>query len=102
MRGLLVLLSCLQTSFSALPEQSELSCTLCLDILTDLDNFITEDTTEEEIVERFEIICLYLFFLGSNMVEDCEAMMEKLPEIIESIVDKHPPQDICEALGACP
>ena len=30
--------------------RNDLSCSICLDIITDLDNFITSDTTEDQIV----------------------------------------------------
>ena len=37
---------------SALPEaRNELTCDICVDIMTDIDQFITSDTTEQEIVD---------------------------------------------------
>ena len=31
-------------------NRNELTCDICVDVMTDLDEFITSDTTEEEIV----------------------------------------------------
>ena len=37
---------------SALPKtRNELTCDICVDIMTDIDQFITSDTTEQEIVD---------------------------------------------------
>ena len=46
----LVVLSCLAATCLAAPR-NELTCSLCTDIITDIDNFITSDKTEEQIVE---------------------------------------------------
>ena len=34
--------------------RNDLLCTICVDVVTDLDNFITSDTTEAEIIAFLE------------------------------------------------
>lgn len=37
---------------SATPQpRNELTCQICMDIMTDLDNFITSESTEQEIID---------------------------------------------------
>ena len=31
--------------------KNDLTCSICVDVVTDIDNFITSDTTEQEIVD---------------------------------------------------
>ena len=51
MKVALFLLSALVASSLAVPKsRNELTCSICIDIITDLDNFITSDTTEDQIV----------------------------------------------------
>merc|ERR1712154_436520 len=38
------------STFAAPKASNELTCTICVDVITDLDNFITDATTEEQIV----------------------------------------------------
>ena len=36
------------------PEPKDLLCDICIDIITDLDQWLTSDTTEDQIVEWIE------------------------------------------------
>ena len=53
MKAVLALLSCLLASTLSAPK-NDLTCSICVDIVTDIDNFITSDTTEQQIVEFVE------------------------------------------------
>merc|ERR1739848_503882 len=54
----LVALACLVLCVSAIPQtRNELTCNICMDIMTDLDNFITSETTEQQIVDQIKEIC---------------------------------------------
>merc|ERR1712212_485859 len=81
------------------------TCSICLDIITDLDNFITSDTTEDQIVAFAKEICHTLgSLLGATLEAQCNALMEaQLPGIIDQIVnDNLNPQQICGSIGLCP
>ena len=58
MLKLLLLVAMAGVAVSA--PSNELLCSLCVDIVTDLDEFITSDTTEQQIVEFVEQV-IYLF-----------------------------------------
>ncbi len=40
--------------WESLCVRSELTCEICVDIVTDIDNFITSDSTEQDIIEFVE------------------------------------------------
>merc|ERR1712059_202917 len=85
--------------------QNELTCTLCTDIIGDLANYITDDTTEQQIVDFAKELCHLLgSVLGSAIEADCNAMFENnLPDIIDQIVnDNLDPAQVCNSVGLCP
>ena len=100
------LLSALVASSLAVPKsRNELTCSICIDIITDLDNFITSDTTEDQIVQFFKELCHTLGgLLGASIEEQCNALMEtQLPAIIDGLVnDNLNPQQVCDSIGMCP
>merc|ERR1712083_370505 len=99
MKAALFLLSALVASSQAVPKsRNELTCSICIDIITDLDNFITSDTTEDQIVQFFKELCHTLgSLLGASLEEQCNALMEsQLPAIIDGLVnDNLNPQQVC-------
>merc|ERR1712172_3534 len=106
MKAALFLLSALVASSQAVPKsRNELTCSICIDIITDLDNFITSDTTEDQIVQFFKELCHTLGgLLGASIEEQCNALMEsQLPAIIDGLVnDNLNPQQVCDSIGMCP
>merc|ERR1712181_84655 len=90
MKAAFFLLSALVASSIAVPKsRNELTCSICIDIITDLDNFITSDTTEDQIVQFFKELCHTLGgLLGASIEEQCNALMEsQLPAIIDGLVN---------------
>merc|ERR1739838_1257924 len=88
MKAVLAILSCLLASTLSAPK-NDLTCSICVDVVTDIDNFITSDTTEQQIVEFVEQIC-------SALVES------QLPAIIDGLVsDNLNPQEVCDSIMAC-
>merc|ERR1711955_128398 len=62
-----------------------LACDICMDVIGDLDNFLTDDTTQEEILSFVKELCQ---ILGENFENQCNAMFdENLPAIIDAIVN---------------
>merc|ERR1712006_39667 len=106
MKAALFLLSALVASSQAVPKsRNELTCSICIDIITDLDNFITSDTTEDQIVQFFKELCHTLgSLLGASIEQQCNALMEsQLPAIIDGLVnDNLNPQQVCDSIGMCP
>merc|ERR1711962_629121 len=107
MKTFFILFSALFASSFAIVHKSrnDLTCSICLDIITDLDNFITSDTTEDQIVAFAKEICHTLgSLLGASLEAQCNALMEaQLPAIIDGLVnDNLNPQQVCTNIAACP
>merc|ERR1712098_412128 len=101
----LILLSFLAASALAMPqEKSILTCSLCIDIITDIDEFLTSDPTEQQVVDFAKQICEALGAILPDLVATCNALMEsQLPAIIDSLVEENlNPQQVCDDLALCP
>merc|ERR1712179_289386 len=102
MNTTVILLSSLIMSCLCTPK-NDLTCSICVDVVTDIDNFITSDTTEQEIVDFVKEICLSL---GSLLPPDLHLdifcinlVEEQLPSIIEGLVDDNlNPQEVCQSI----
>merc|ERR1712105_18656 len=108
MKSVVILLSVLLTTVLAVKTKTDtkgLACDICMDVITDLDNFLTDDTTQEEILNFVKELCHLLGqILGENFEAQCNAMFdENLPAIIDAIVnDNMNPEEICTMITACP
>merc|ERR1712133_71966 len=102
----LIALACLLAVALASPSpKNAFTCDLCVDIITDIDEFLTSDTTEQQIVDFVKEICAALGALISGLEETCNFLVQsQLPEIIEGIVnDNLNPTQVCtDIMGACP
>jgi len=85
---------------------NQLTCNICVDVITDIDNFITDTTTEDQIIAFFKEICHTLgSVMGSPTLEsECNAMFESnLPQIIDDLVNQNlDPMTVCTNIGLCP
>merc|ERR1719158_2512532 len=95
-----LLISAFVASAIAAPKTTnELTCNICVD-------FITDATTEDQIIAFFKEICHTLgSIMGSPALEaECNAMFEtNLPQIIDDLVNNNlDPMTICTTIGACP
>ena len=66
MKAALIVLSCLIAGAFCAPK-NDLTCSICVDIVTDLDNFITSDTTEQQIVEFVEQVFWLTFYISPQI-----------------------------------
>eukprot|EP00091_Calanus_sinicus_P006958 TRINITY_DN17797_c0_g1_i1.p1 TRINITY_DN17797_c0_g1~~TRINITY_DN17797_c0_g1_i1.p1 ORF type:complete len:106 (+),score=38.10 TRINITY_DN17797_c0_g1_i1:120-437(+) len=98
----LALLATLGSNLAA--PRNELTCEICIDIITDIDNFITSETTEDEILAFFNQICEAVDQLLPGLGATCTGFLDNNgPGIIESIVNENlNPDEICAMLTACP
>merc|ERR1712105_526492 len=111
---LVLVLSCLVAAAMAYPRtvaklepKSEPGCSLCMDVLGDITNWITGEEQEAVVIEVLEQVCSLLGFLVPSqptLADDCRAFMEEnLPSIIEGIInDNFNPADLCNGIGICP
>merc|ERR1712076_133660 len=101
-------LLCLIASASALvlpnpnsKAENDLTCKICVDLVTDIDEFLT---SEQQIVEFVEEICHALGLISADLEATCIALVDsQLPAIIDGLVnDNLNPQEVCTAITACP
>merc|ERR1712058_217313 len=98
----LIALACLLAVASCLPQpKNEFTCDLC----TDIDEFLTSDTTEQQIIDFVKEICHALGQLIAGFEATCNFLIEsQLPAIIDGLVeDNLNPTQVCtDVMGACP
>jgi len=100
----IVLLSCLLGLTIAAPK-NDLTCTICTDVIGDLAEWITSDTTESDIIIFLEDnLCGALGAILPDLEVSCREIIEaQMPAIIEGIVnDNLSPEQICIDIFACP
>merc|ERR1711970_1500025 len=83
---------------------SAITCQICVDIVTDIDNFITSETTEDDILAFFNQICEAVDQLLPGLGQTCTDFLNNNgPGIIESIVNENlNPTEVCTKLTLCP
>merc|ERR1711971_679836 len=93
MKFALLLSAFVASTFAAPKATNALTCNICVDIITDIDEFIKE-------------ICHTLgSVMGSPTLEaECNAMFESnLPQIIDDLVNQNlDPITVCTTIGLCP
>merc|ERR1712142_31727 len=96
----LVLLSTLAHSS---PQPRDLLCDICVDVVTDLDEWLTSDATEGEIVHFMESLCRALGNILPDLETMCIDLMEaQLPAIIDGLVEENlNPMEVCVNIAAC-
>merc|ERR1712018_33958 len=103
---LLLVLACVILAVSAIPQtKNELTCYIRMDIMTDLDEFITSDTTEQEIVDFVKQICAALGQIIDGFEATCNFIVgSQIPALIDAFVhDNLDPTQVCtQIFGACP
>merc|ERR1712038_280974 len=105
MKIALFLFTCILASVSSKPKDGNaLTCAICIDLVTDIDEFLTSDTTEDQIVQFVEQLCKALGTILPAFEATCNALVEsQLPAIIDGLVnDNLNPQEICTNIAACP
>merc|ERR1712088_1000964 len=89
---------------TAADVDNDLTCQLCVDIVADIDGWITSDKTEEEILDFFNQICTLADQLIPGIGATCtDFLYTNGPGIINSIVNENlNPTEICTGLTLCP
>merc|ERR1712055_776312 len=98
----LLVLSCL--TLSSLSTTDNITCTLCVSTVTAIDNWITSDKTEQEIVNFVDQLCDILGLLLPNFGPACRNLIDtQLPAIIDGLVnDNMDPTEVCTSIDLCP
>ncbi|XP_023346711.1 proactivator polypeptide-like 1 [Eurytemora carolleeae] len=101
----LLVVSCLLGLAVSMPQaKNELTCEICVDVITDLDNWLTSDATEQDIVDFVKELCAALGVIIPDLEDTCNALIEtQLPGIIDDLVNNNlNPTEVCTNISACP
>merc|ERR1712127_339410 len=88
---------------AAQSTRNDETCQLCIDAITDLDEWLISDPTEQEIIAVVKELCEALGLLIPELGESCNNIVDtELPDIIEGLVnDNLNPYDVCLKIRAC-
>merc|ERR1712226_1158392 len=88
-----------------LPQEGDLVCDICIELITELDNFLTSDPTEEQITDWIKSICHVLAeaLNRPDLETTCNLILAaEVPNWIDQIVEQNlDPETICKSLGVC-
>ena len=78
---------------------SSATCDLCIAVVEGLENFITDETTMDQILAKVEEICSSLGPLEGLCIQTINSY---LPDIIENILEGQlSPINICQLINLC-
>merc|ERR1712183_882082 len=76
-----------------------MGCQVCTEAMGQLENYLEEDSTEEEIIQALERVCDLV--QGDLKMECVETINGYTAEIVQSILNKVHPSDVCQYIGLC-
>lgn len=90
----------ISTSGGALQLQQSSVCVMCEFVMTQVDNFLEDNTTKNEIIEVVDFVCAHL---PKTLMTDCISFVELYGEaIIDILVDQEmDPKLVCQTLQLC-
>jgi len=74
-------------------------CGFCTLLIAAAENFITENTTESEVEQFLDSLCMR--FGGPYGTECADLMNMELPNVFEYIMNDESPQAVCTQIGMC-
>merc|ERR1712024_4755 len=98
--SLLVLLGLTQAANN---QPKDLLCDICLDVVTDIDEWLTSDQTMDDIIHFVEGLCSALGAIDPTLETLCKSLIEaQLPDTINGLVeDNLNPSEVCASIGMC-
>jgi len=79
--------------------QNPIYCTVCKLVITEAEKFISQNSTEKEIITALEKACASL---PKSYAPICVAFVDQYgPEVIQLLLNKFPPNQICAQIGLC-
>ncbi|KAL0205961.1 hypothetical protein P9112_001268 [Eukaryota sp. TZLM1-RC] len=80
-------------------DDNSIQCSICTWVIGNIEAKITDETTEEEIIQFVEQVCNVV---PHSMQDVCHNMIQEYGHmIIEMLVDRFPPEVICASIGLC-
>ena len=90
-------------SYQQAMKVKSIQCDVCTFIVTELDNVIMADQTQEDIIKAVEEVCTLVDGVISGLGATCNALVESyLPQIIDGLVHNQlSPASVCGTLTLC-
>ncbi|KAK3744542.1 hypothetical protein RRG08_056678 [Elysia crispata] len=87
-----------KASESSPPVNAGPTCTICEFIMTELDNILAKNATQQQIEQAVDQICN---FLPASVKDECDSFVKRYaPQIVQLLLQVAPDQ-ICTLLGLC-
>jgi len=75
------------------------ACSVCSMVMTYVESFVAQNNTEAAIIAQLQSFCS---LLPGSMQAECQSLVSQyVPEMIEWVEKKEPPQAFCQSIGIC-
>merc|ERR1711951_315328 len=99
-QGWIFLLLSVSVQSAVAVKRDSLQCSLCVDIVTDLENWVTSDTTEDQKSDWISGVCDLISVISQDLENTCSLVLHaEIPVIIEDIISGLNPNQICNSLN---
>jgi saposin len=80
--------------------QNPIYCAVCKLVLTEVEKYLSQNATEKQIIQALEKACAAL---PKSYAPICTAFVDQYgPEVIQLLLNKYPPDQVCHQIGLCP
>merc|ERR1739845_146458 len=104
--AIFTILAFLTTSALSLPKTANtLTCDICVDVITDIDEYLQSEQVEDNIMSYVKELCHFMGMLGGlELEQECNDMIgANIGSIIDGLINENlNPTEVCTDLGACP
>jgi len=89
---------CSATESAVQADQQSTGCSLCQLIMQYVETYVSQNQTEQEIIQKLEAFCANIPLFGP----ECDSIVSSyLPSMIQWIINKEPPPVFCATVRVC-
>jgi len=75
-------------------------CAVCKLVLAEIEKYISQNATEKQIIDALDKVCASL---PKSYAPICTAFVDQYAhQIIQALINKYPPNQVCAQIGVCP
>jgi len=83
-----------------IPEGKDGNCAVCQFVVTNVENYLAQQSTQEEIIKQVNLLCSRL---PTKFAQVCVNVADNyIPHIIYYIEQNFPAEKVCQLIGVCP
>nr|XP_040568731.1 proactivator polypeptide-like 1 [Lepeophtheirus salmonis] len=84
-------------------EEKTVKCNVCKYVMSEVEEYITADSTEETVLAKLMEVCDKLSSVSDLLVKGCKVIVTQVikPELEDIITNRPTPQAACENLRLC-